>query len=160
LPNCRSCSFSMQDLAKANVKPVTTMSISSCLANELGIYLILAIQEKITSNSNQLGKNRNLAKLISPRRNIHATIWVGMHVGRWKKRIERGICKFFQDVKGYKHNFVSLMVPDVSLDLDMTSTLYQIVGDEFFYLTYLFRSWQNTICQVKFGKLLEMLSTS
>jgi hypothetical protein len=52
------------------------------------------------------------------------------------------------------------MVPDVSLDLDMTSTLYQIVGDEFFYLTYLFRSWQNTICQVKFGKLLEMLSTS
>jgi hypothetical protein len=46
----------MQDLAKANVKPVTTVSISSCLANELGIYLILAIQEKITSKVTNLVK--------------------------------------------------------------------------------------------------------
>jgi hypothetical protein len=39
------------------------------LANQLGIHLILAKQQKIASNSlaNQLGKNRNLAKLTSPR---------------------------------------------------------------------------------------------
>jgi hypothetical protein len=39
------------------------------LANQLGIHLILAKQEKLVSNSlaSQLGKNRNLAKLTSPR---------------------------------------------------------------------------------------------
>jgi hypothetical protein len=39
------------------------------LANQLGIHLILAKREKLPSNSlaNQLGKNRNLAKLTSPR---------------------------------------------------------------------------------------------
>jgi hypothetical protein len=38
-------------------------------ANQFGIHLILAKQEKLASNSlaNQLGKNRNLAKLTSPR---------------------------------------------------------------------------------------------
>jgi hypothetical protein len=39
------------------------------LANQLGIHLILAKQEKSASNglANQLGKNRNLSKLTSPR---------------------------------------------------------------------------------------------
>jgi hypothetical protein len=30
----------------------------------------------------------------------------------------------------------------------------------FFNLTYCFESWQNKICQVKYSKLLEMLSKS
>jgi hypothetical protein len=52
------------------------------LANQLGIQLILAKQEKLTSNSltNQLGKNRNLAKLTSPREYIRARIVVAISV--------------------------------------------------------------------------------
>jgi hypothetical protein len=48
------------------------------LANQLGIHIILAKQEKLASNSlaNQLGKNRNLAKLISPRAYMRAQIVV------------------------------------------------------------------------------------
>jgi hypothetical protein len=44
-----------------------TKSNSNSLANQLGIHIILAKQEKLASNSvaNQLGKNRNLAKLTS-----------------------------------------------------------------------------------------------
>jgi hypothetical protein len=43
-------------------------SISISLANKFSIHLILAKQEKLVSNSlaNQLGKNRNSAKLTSP----------------------------------------------------------------------------------------------
>jgi hypothetical protein len=51
----------------------------------------------------------------------------------------------FQEVEGYKHNFVSLRVLDATLDLNLASGLCQTVGYElFFYLSYLFRSWQNT----------------
>jgi hypothetical protein len=48
------------------------------LANQLGIYLILAKREKLASNSlaNQLGKNRNLAKLTSPRAYMRVRIVV------------------------------------------------------------------------------------
>jgi hypothetical protein len=46
--------------------------------NQLGIHLILAKREKLPSNSlaNQLGKNRNLAKLTSSRAYIRARIVV------------------------------------------------------------------------------------
>jgi hypothetical protein len=52
------------------------------LANQLGIYLILGKQEKLASNSlaNQLGKNRNLAKLTSPRAYIRTRIVVAIAV--------------------------------------------------------------------------------
>jgi hypothetical protein len=52
------------------------------LANQLGIHLILAKQEKLASNSlsNQLGKNRNLAKLTSQRVYMHARIVVAIGV--------------------------------------------------------------------------------
>jgi hypothetical protein len=52
------------------------------LANQLGIHLILAKQEKLASNSltNQLGKNRNLAKLTSPRAYMRARIVVAIGV--------------------------------------------------------------------------------
>jgi hypothetical protein len=52
------------------------------LANQLGIYIILAKQEKLASNSlaNQLGKNRNLAKLTSPRAYMRAGIVVAIVV--------------------------------------------------------------------------------
>jgi hypothetical protein len=52
------------------------------LANQLGIHVILAKQEKLASNSlaNQLGKNRNLAKLTSPRAYMHARIVVAIVV--------------------------------------------------------------------------------
>jgi hypothetical protein len=51
-------------------------SNSNSLANQLGIHIILAKQEKLASNSltNQLGKNRNLAKLTSPRAYMRARI--------------------------------------------------------------------------------------
>jgi hypothetical protein len=57
-------------------------SNSNSLANQLGIHLILAKQEKLISNSlsNQLGKNRNLAKLTSPRVYIRARIVVAIIV--------------------------------------------------------------------------------
>jgi hypothetical protein len=50
------------------------------LVNQLGIHLILAKQEKLTSNTfaNQLGKNRNLAKLTSPRAYMCARIVVAI----------------------------------------------------------------------------------
>jgi hypothetical protein len=57
-------------------------SNSNSLANQLGIYLILAKQEKLASNSlaNQLGKNRNLAKLPSQRAYICVKIIVAIVV--------------------------------------------------------------------------------
>jgi hypothetical protein len=57
------------------------------LANQLGIYLILAKQEKLASNNlaNQLGKNRNLAKLTSPHAYMRARIVVVIGVPcRWE----------------------------------------------------------------------------
>jgi hypothetical protein len=52
------------------------------LANQLGIHIILAKQEKLVSNSlaNQLGKNRNLAKLTSPRAYMRARIVIAIVV--------------------------------------------------------------------------------
>jgi hypothetical protein len=52
------------------------------LANQLGIHIILAKQEKLASNNlaNQLGKNRNLAKLTSPRAYMRARIVVAIVV--------------------------------------------------------------------------------
>jgi hypothetical protein len=52
------------------------------LANQLGIHLILAKREKLSSNSlaNQLGKNRNLAKLTSPRAYMRVRIVVAIGV--------------------------------------------------------------------------------
>jgi hypothetical protein len=62
-------------------------SNSSSLVNQLGIHLILAKQEKSVFNSlaNQLGKNRNLAKLTSPRIYVRAWIVVVIVVScRWE----------------------------------------------------------------------------
>jgi hypothetical protein len=66
-------------------------SNSNSLANQLGIHLILAKQEKLASSglANQLGKNRNSAKLTSPRaymrpdRGCHRCFPLG---GRVKKK--------------------------------------------------------------------------
>jgi uncharacterized membrane protein len=59
-----------------------TKSNFSSLANQLGIYIILAKQEKLAFNSlaNQLDKNRNLAKLTSPRAYMRARIVVAIVV--------------------------------------------------------------------------------
>jgi hypothetical protein len=60
------------------------------LANQLDIHLILAKQEKLVSNSltNQLVKNRNLAKLTSPRGYMRARIVVVIGVPLVKKEIK------------------------------------------------------------------------
>jgi hypothetical protein len=60
-------------------------SNSNSLANQFGIHLILAKQEKLVSNSlaNQLGKNRNLAKLTSPHAYIRTLIVVAIDVSLW-----------------------------------------------------------------------------
>jgi hypothetical protein len=52
------------------------------LANQLGIHLILAKREKLVSNSltNQLGKNKNLEKLTSPRAYMRVRIVVAIGV--------------------------------------------------------------------------------
>jgi hypothetical protein len=52
------------------------------LANQPGIRIISAKQEKLASNSlaNQLGKNRNLAKPTSPRAYMRARIVVAIVV--------------------------------------------------------------------------------
>jgi hypothetical protein len=52
------------------------------LANQFGIHLILSKREKLASNSlaNQLGKNRNLAKLTSPHAYMRARIVVAIGV--------------------------------------------------------------------------------
>jgi hypothetical protein len=57
-------------------------SNSNSLANQLGIHLSLAKQEKLVFNSlaNQLGKNRNLKKLTSPRAYMRARIVVAIVV--------------------------------------------------------------------------------
>jgi hypothetical protein len=56
-------------------------SNSNSLANQLGIYLILTKRQKLPSNSlaNQLDKNRNLAKLTSPRAYMRA--WIVVAIG-------------------------------------------------------------------------------
>jgi hypothetical protein len=57
------------------------------LTNQLGIHIILAKQEKLVSNrlANQLDKNRNLAKLTSPRAYMRALIVVAMlFPSRWE----------------------------------------------------------------------------
>jgi hypothetical protein len=58
------------------------MSNFNSLANQLCIYIILAKQEKLASNSlaNQISKNRNLAKLTSPRAYMRARIVVAIVV--------------------------------------------------------------------------------
>jgi hypothetical protein len=52
------------------------------LANQHDVHLILAKQEKLASNSltNQLGKNKNLSKLTSPRAYMRARIVVAIGV--------------------------------------------------------------------------------
>jgi hypothetical protein len=57
-------------------------SNSNGLANQLGIHLILEKPEKLSSNSlaNQLGKNKNLAKLTSPRAYMRTRIVVAIGV--------------------------------------------------------------------------------
>jgi hypothetical protein len=59
-----------------------TKSNSNSLANQLGIHITLAKQEKLASNSlaNQLDKNRNLAKLTSARAYMRARIVVAIIV--------------------------------------------------------------------------------
>jgi hypothetical protein len=51
------------------------------LTNQLGIHLILAKLEKLIFNNlaNQLGKNKNLAKLTSPRAYMRA--WIVVAIG-------------------------------------------------------------------------------
>jgi hypothetical protein len=53
-------------------------SNSNSLSNQLSIHLILVKQEKFASNNlaNQLSKNKNLAKLTSPRAYMRARIMV------------------------------------------------------------------------------------
>jgi hypothetical protein len=80
------------------------------LANQLGIHLILAKREKLSSNSlaNQLGKNRNLAKLTSPRAYMRERIvlpsafpsrWEGEKRNKEQRRIPD---VSFQEVEGHK----------------------------------------------------------
>jgi hypothetical protein len=63
-------------------KHLASKSNSNSLTNQLGIYLILAKRENLVSNSlaNQLGKNRNLAKLTSPRAYMRARIVIAIDV--------------------------------------------------------------------------------
>jgi hypothetical protein len=67
---------------RKKLSPITSKSNSNSLANQLDIHLILAKQEKLTYNSlaNEFGKNRNLAKLTSPRAYMRAQIVVAIGV--------------------------------------------------------------------------------
>jgi hypothetical protein len=88
------CEVNFETLGDAQPKfKEKTKSNSNNLANQLDIYLILAKQENLASNSlrNQLGKNRNLTKLTSPcaymraDRGCHGRFPAG---GRVKKEIK------------------------------------------------------------------------
>jgi hypothetical protein len=70
----------------------------------------LAKREKLSSNSlsNQLGKNRNLAKLTSPRAYLRARIVVAIGVSFRIPDVS------FHEVEGHKQNFVSFRIPDVN----------------------------------------------
>jgi GTP-binding protein EngB required for normal cell division len=65
-------------------------SISNRLSNKFNIHLILAKQDKLTSNNltNQLDKNRNLTKLTFPCGNICVSIRICFAKIKWKKRWE------------------------------------------------------------------------
>jgi hypothetical protein len=86
------------------------VSNSNSLANQLGIHLILTKREKLSSNSlaNQLGKNRNLAKLTSPRAYMRACIVLpSAFPSRWEgekrnKELRRIPDVSFQEVEGHK----------------------------------------------------------
>jgi hypothetical protein len=98
------------------------LSNSNSLVIQLGIHLILAKQEKLASNNlaNQFGKNRNLAKLTSPRVYMRARIVVAIVVSLWwegekRNREYRRIPDVsFQEVERHTHNFISLRIPDVN----------------------------------------------
>jgi hypothetical protein len=93
----------------------------------------LVKQEKLVSNSlaNQLGKNRNLAKLTSRAYICASGSWLPSSFPcRWEgekrnKEYRRIPEVSFQEVQGYKYNFSKL-------DLSLTSELCQIIGDELF----------------------------
>jgi hypothetical protein len=97
-------------------------SNSNSLANQFGIHLILAKQEKLALNSleNQLGKNRNLTKLTSHAHICAHGSWLpSVFPCKWEgekgnKELRRIPDVSFQEVEGHKHNFVSLRIPDVS----------------------------------------------
>jgi hypothetical protein len=82
----------------------------------------LAKQEKLASNglANQLGKNKNLAKLTSLRVYMRAQIvWLPSafpsREGEKRNKEYRRIPDVsFQEVEGYKQNFVSLRILDVN----------------------------------------------
>jgi hypothetical protein len=83
---CRGC---VQQLGRFRascdlwcLKPRHLHMWSNNLTNQIGIHLILGKWENIASNSlaNQLGKNRNLAKLTSPRAYTNARIVVAICV--------------------------------------------------------------------------------
>jgi hypothetical protein len=79
---CRDCDKFSKKKTKDTTINGCSKSNSNSLANQLGIHIILAKQEKLVSNSlaNQLGKNRNLAKLTSPRAYMRARIVVAIVV--------------------------------------------------------------------------------
>jgi hypothetical protein len=87
-------------------------SNSISLANQLGIHLILAKREKLPSNSlaKQLGKNRNLTKLTSPRAYMCVRIVLpSAFPSRWdgekrNKESRRILDVSFQEVEGHKKN--------------------------------------------------------
>jgi hypothetical protein len=80
------------------------------LANQLDIHLILAKREKLPSNSlaNQLGKNRNLAKLTSPCAYMRARIVLpSAFPPRWEGEKRNKEYRWipdvsFQEVEGHK----------------------------------------------------------
>jgi hypothetical protein len=54
-------------------------------------------------------------------------------------------CKACDYLNSLANQFVSLRIPDISYISIWQVKLCQIVGDElFFYMAYLFRSWQTT----------------
>jgi hypothetical protein len=86
---------------------------SNSLANQLGIYLILAKQEKLVSNSltNQLGKTHHPACIYAHADRAFPCRWEGKKGNKEYRRISE---VSFQEVEEHKLNFVSLRIPDAS----------------------------------------------
>jgi hypothetical protein len=134
-----------------------TKSISKCLPNQLGIHLILVKQEKLCSNSlaSNLANFSNLANLPPPRAYLRAERERASLVHPASRAYLSGALRFltglFVCLAGL---FVRLAGLFLFYQVQMANSWRESI---FSLVIYLSKLPNHDICQVNFGKLLEML---
>jgi hypothetical protein len=128
-------------------------SIFKCLPNQLGIYLFLAKQENLCSNSltSNLANFNNLTNLPPPRAYLRAERKRASLAHPASRAYLRGALRFLAGL------FVRLAGLFVFYQVQIANSWR---GYIFSLVIYLSKLPNHDICQVNFGKLLEMLFTN